>query len=62
MLTKINSESIKDAIYDHLVRNFSIGDSSSLNNCSQPNLTVAINKLNKVAETVEKVNELNHTS
>ena len=61
-LTKITSYNIKQAVYDHLVKNFSIGDAATLNSCQQSNLTHAINALNKIAETVEKVNELNYMS
>lgn len=61
-LTKIKSESIKDGIYYHFVKNFSVGDSSLINDCSQPNLTTAIKKLNEVAETVEMINELKYMS
>ena len=46
-------------IYDHLVGNFSISQSAMLNNLQPNNLSVAIKDLNKVAEVVEKINELN---
>ena len=61
-LTKIDSENIVCGIYDHLYRNFSISNSASINNLSQPNLSVAINKLNEVAEIVEKINDLKYIS
>ena len=57
-LTKINSDSIKAAIQDHLVSNFSISDAASLNNVNQCNLTRSILTLNKVARKVELINEL----
>jgi len=59
-LTKISSENIKSAIHDHLVGNFTINDSALLNNCKQGNLTHSINALNKIAEIVEKINELKY--
>ena len=61
-LTKIDSENIIGGIYDHLNRNFSISNAASINNLSQPNLSVAINKLNKVAEIIEKINDLKYIS
>ena len=59
-LTKISSDDMKYAIHDHLVKNFTVGDSATLNNLKQSNLTHALNSLNKIAETVEKINELKY--
>jgi len=61
-LTKISSEKMTDAIQDYFVRGFGVGDAANLCGVKQPNLSVAIEKLNKVAEIVEKVNELKYTS
>lgn len=57
-LTSIK-ENMQAGIYDHLVGNFSISQSAMLNNLQPNNLSVAIKDLNKVAEVVEKINELN---
>ena len=61
-LTKITREELISAMLDHLVKNFSIGHAAMLNDIPQPNLTVALNSLNKVAEIVERFNELRHTT
>jgi len=50
---------MQTGIYDHLVNNFSISQSAMLNGLFSNNLSVAIKDLNKVAEIVEKINELN---
>ena len=52
-------ENMQGAILDHLVGNFSIAQSAMLNNILPNNLSVAVKGLNKVAETVEKINESN---
>ena len=57
-LTK-TGDKIQAAIFDHLVRNFSIAHAAMLNGVISNNLSVAIKDLNKVAEVVEKINELN---
>ena len=59
-LTNIRSENIQMALVDHLVKNFSISDAAVINSCRQPNLTEALSSLNKVAEKVEKINEIKH--
>lgn len=50
---------MQTGIYDHLVNNFSTSQSAMLNGLFSNNLSVAIKDLNKVAEIVEKINELN---
>lgn len=49
---------MQTGIYDHLVNNFSISQSAMLNGLFSNNLSVAIRDLNKIAEIVEKINEL----
>ena len=59
-MTKIGSDSIEAALYDHLCKNFSISAAASINGCLQPNLSVAIKTLNFFAKRVEQINELNY--
>ena len=59
-LTKISDDK-HQAIHDHLVKNFSIGDAAALNGVGQPHLSEAIKTLNAKAEIVEKINELKYT-
>lgn len=61
-LTKIDSENLIAAIHDHFVRDYNISQSAAINSVPQPNLTLAINRLNEIAETVERINELKYTS
>lgn len=56
-LTK-TGDKIQAGIIDHLVKNFSIAHAAMLNDVISNNLSVAIKDLNKVAEIVEKINEL----
>ena len=59
-LTRI-SESMSYAIHDHLVKNFTVSNAAMLNSVQQSHLTSNLTKLNAIAETVEKVNELIYT-
>lgn len=58
-LTNISSEGIKQAILDHLTKNFSVSHAAMLNDVKQPNVARAVKSLNDVAMIVEKINELN---
>ena len=58
-LTRI-SESMRYAIHDHLVKNFTVSNAAMLNSVQQSNLTSNLKQLNVIAETVEKVNELKY--
>lgn len=57
-LTKISSEDIKAALYDHLVRGFEANQAALLNDVPQQNFVRAYKQVNKVASTVEKIKEL----
>lgn len=56
-LTSIK-ENMQIGIRDHLVNNFSISQSAMINGLQSNNLSVAVKELNRVAEIVEKINEL----
>ena len=56
--TKINSDDVIEAVSDHLVKGLSEAAAASINGVQQPNLKRALKTLNDVAETVEKVKEL----
>lgn len=60
-LTKIESESIIGALFDHLVRGFSIQEASTINGATRPNVSVNLAALNEVARKVERVNELKYS-
>lgn len=53
-LTKIDSENVVSAIYDHLVNGHREVDACLLNNIPRSNLKRALNKLNFIAGQVEK--------
>jgi len=57
-LTKINSEDVKDSILYHLVNGFAECDASSIKGVSQSNFNRAMNRIKEVAETVEKIKEI----
>lgn len=57
-LTSIRSEDIKYALVDHLVKGMPDATAASLNDVPQSNFNRAFNKLNEVAETVERIKEL----
>jgi hypothetical protein len=57
-LTKINSENMQEALYDHFVRGMDESAAALINEIKKPNLTKSINRLNDVASKVEKVKEL----
>lgn len=54
-LTKINSEPLRDAVTDHLVKGFSEKDSAELNDIPQQNFNRAMVRLNEVAGIVEDI-------
>lgn len=57
-LTSIKSDKIIDALTDHLVRDFDVADSATLNNVKQGNVSRALATLNEAAAIVEKLYEL----
>lgn len=57
-LTRISSESVTDALSDHLVRGLSDSLAASANGVLLPNFTKALNSLNKTAEIVEGLIEI----
>lgn len=59
-LTKIDSENIINAIYDHLVNNFSITHAALINGATRPNVSANLITLNEVARKVERINELRY--
>lgn len=63
-LTKIDSESIIKAIFDHLVDGKTKVGAAATNMIQQQNFSRALIKLNKVAEVVEEIKTIdwNHIS
>ncbi|EWH09831.1 hypothetical protein DS2_10287 [Catenovulum agarivorans DS-2] len=57
-LTKIESEDIKAALHDHLVRGFKASHAAHINNVQQQNFVRAYKKLNSIAQIVEQIKEL----
>ena len=57
-LTKMSSETQKQAIIDHLVKGRSDTEAALLNDVSQSNFNRAISRLNKVAGIVEKIKDI----
>lgn len=57
-LTKIESEDIKAALHDHLVRGFKASHAAQINNVQQQNFVRAYKKLNSIAQTIEQIKEL----
>jgi hypothetical protein len=57
-LTRIESESVVSAIYDHLVAGHSEKDACLLNDATQSNFNRAMSKLNNVAGIVEQIKEI----
>ncbi|WP_333609659.1 PapB/FocB family fimbrial expression transcriptional regulator [Arsukibacterium sp.] len=56
--TDIRSENVKAALKDHLVTGLSDATAAAINGVSQSNFNRAFNAVNDVAETVEKIKEL----
>jgi predicted DNA-binding protein (UPF0251 family) len=54
-LTKISSDDVINALYDHLVNGAGESNAATMNGVSQSNFQRAFNKLNKVAEAVENI-------
>jgi len=61
-LTKITSDNLKAAIYDHFVKDYSISQSSAINCVPQPKLTNAVKRLNEIAEIANKISHAKYTS
>lgn len=63
-LTKMKSESMTDAICDHLVKGSSEKVACAANGVIQQNFNKALKRLNEIAGIIEKVKELdwNHLS
>ena len=57
-LTKMNSGSLKRAIYDHLVVGHSQRNAAELNGLPTQNLNRSISKLEEVAMLVEEIKEI----
>lgn len=57
-LTNISRETVIGAIYDNLVKGFDERDAVELNGATQSNFNRGMSILNKVAETVEKIKEI----
>lgn len=55
--TKISSEDIKSALYDHLVRGFDVKGSAVMNGVAQQNVDRALNKLESMARMIEAVKD-----
>lgn len=57
-LTKITSEPVQDALADHLVRGLSDATAAGINGVTQSNLKRALDSLELVAATVERIKEI----
>lgn len=57
-LTRIASDDIKAALSDYLVRGLSDATASRLNGVAQSNFNRALNGLEEVAATVERIKEV----
>lgn len=57
-LTRINSDDVTMALYDHLVLGSTEANAASFNGVSPSNFQRAFNKLNDVAATVERIKEI----
>lgn len=57
-LTRISSEEVKSALRDHLVLGHPESVAASINGVAQSNFTRALNKVKRVADSVEKIKEL----
>lgn len=57
-LTRIASDDIKAALNDYLVRGLPDATASSLNGVAQSNFNRALNGLEEVAATVERIKEI----
>lgn len=55
--TKISSEDIKSALYDHLVRGFDVKGAAVMNGVAQQNVDRALNKLESMARMIEAVKD-----
>jgi len=57
-LTRMSSETQKQAIIDHLVKGRSDTEAAFLNDVSQSNFNRAISRLNEIAGIVEKIKDI----
>jgi hypothetical protein len=57
-LTRINSDDVVSALYDHLVKGASENSAAIINGISMSNFNRAFKKLNEVAAAVERVKEI----
>ncbi len=57
-LTRINSDDVVAALYDHLVKGATESSAAIINGISMSNFNRAFKKLNDVAETVERIKEI----
>ncbi len=58
-LTKMNSDSMNDALIDYFVKGHAEKECVIINGVTQSNFNRAVSRLNQVAETVEKIKEIN---
>ncbi|MCK7458465.1 adhesin biosynthesis transcription regulatory family protein [Idiomarina aminovorans] len=57
-LTRINSDDVVAALYDHLVKGATESSAAIINGISMSNFNRAFKKLNDVAEAVEHIKEI----
>lgn len=57
-LTRINSDDVVAALYDHLVKGATESSAAIINGISMSNFNRAFKKLNDVAEAVERIKEI----
>ena len=61
-LTKIDSDNIHCALNDYFVRGFEMAEAAEINNVRHSNLSRAVDTLNRISGTVEKLFELKSVS
>ncbi|MCF2909979.1 adhesin biosynthesis transcription regulatory family protein [Pseudoalteromonas sp. DL2-H2.2] len=61
-LTRISSESVIDALYDHLVKGADKKVACALNQVKEPNFTPALKALEEKAAIVERIKEIDGVS
>ena len=57
-LTRINSDDVIAALYDHLVKGATESSAAIINGISMSNFNRAFKKLNDMAEAVERIKEI----
>lgn len=60
-LTKISSESVQDALHDHLVKGLADSTAADINGVDRANFKRALNKVNEVAGIVEAIKNLDYS-